>query len=60
MSCTDVMMVPVTRLASKSSTLTRLTGQGKTEAVIQALELYQTKLLALTQAVIAGRTDTDA
>ncbi len=54
------MMVPVTRLASKSSTLTRLTGQGKTEVVIQALELYQTKLLALAQAVIAGRTDTDA
>jgi hypothetical protein len=36
--------------------ITRLTGQGKTEAIIQALELYQAKLLAdrETKAVIAS------
>lgn len=48
------------RAADLLERITRLTGQGKTEAVIQALELYQTKLLSLAQAVIAGRTDTDA
>jgi hypothetical protein len=44
------------RAAGLLEQITRLTGQGKTEAIIQALELYQAKLLAdrETKAVIAS------
>jgi hypothetical protein len=44
------------RAAGLLEQITRLTGQGKTEAVIQALELYRAKVLAdrETQAVIAS------